>query len=135
MALLIDSSVFIALERRGQQFDDLAAAVPDVPLALSSITASELLAGVHRADSPARRSRREAFVEGLLARVPLLPFDIPVAPVHARLWARLAAASQPVGAHDLSIAATALAHGHAVLTHNLRDFQRVPGLTVRQPDW
>lgn len=135
MALLIDSSVFIALERRGQQPDDLAAAVPDAPLALSSITASELLAGVHRADSPARRSRREAFGEGLLARVPLLPFDMPAARVHARLWARLAAAGQPVGAHDLLIAATALAHGHAVLTHNLRDFQRVPGLIVRQPDW
>jgi tRNA(fMet)-specific endonuclease VapC len=135
MALLIDSSVFIALERRGQQLDALAVAVPDEPLALAGITASELLAGVHRADSQARRSRREAFVEGVLARVPIFPFDMPVARVHARIWAHLAAAGQPVGAHDLLIAATALTHGYAVLTHNVRDFRRVPGLTVRQPDW
>ena len=40
-----------------------------------------------------------------------------------------------IGAHDLQIAATALAWGYAVLTDNLRDFHRVPGLEVRQPIW
>jgi hypothetical protein len=50
-----------------------------------------------------------------------------VARTHARLWAQLAAGT-PVGAHDLLIAATALAHGYAVLTDDPRDFGRVPGL-------
>jgi predicted nucleic acid-binding protein len=40
-----------------------------------------------------------------------------------------------LGAHDPLIAATALAYGHAVLTQNLREFQRVPGLLVREPSW
>ena len=44
-------------------------------------------------------------------------------------------AGQTTGAHDLLIAATALAHGYGVMTDNIRDFERVPGLEVRQPDW
>jgi len=135
MAQLIDSSVFIALERRRQSLQDLAALVPDDPIALSSVTASELLAGVHRANTPERRLRRETFVEGVLSLVPVLPFDVRVARVHARLWADLAAVRQSVGAHDLLIAATALAYDYAVLTENLRGFARVPGLVARRPAW
>jgi len=135
MGLLIDSSVFIALERRGQRLSALAKAVPNEPVALASITASELLVGVHRAGSPARRLRREAFVEGILEAIPVLPFDMRVARVHARLSALLGAAGQPVGAHDLLIGATALAHGYTVLTENMRDFQRLSELVVRQPNW
>jgi len=135
VAQLINSSVFIALERRGQRLHDLAAVVPDEPLALASITASELLAGVHRADSPERRLRREAFVEAVLERVPVLPFELRTARVHARIWAQLVSGGQSIGAHDLLIAATALAHGYAVLTQNRREFERVPGLVVRQPNW
>ena len=135
MALLIDSSIFIALERQGQRLGALARIVPDEPLALASITASELLVGVYRADSSARRLRREAFVEAVLEAIPVLPFDLRIARGHAHLSARLATAVHPVGTHDLLIAATALAHGYAVLTQNLRDFRRVPGLLVREPSW
>jgi tRNA(fMet)-specific endonuclease VapC len=136
MAQLIDTSVFIALERRGQRaFVMGSTATSSEPVALAAITASELLAGVHRADSPERRLRREAFVEAILSLVPVLPFDLQVARTHAHLWAQLSATGQPLGAHDLLIAATALAHGFSVLTDNLRDFHRVPGLTVRRPDW
>ncbi|HVB96924.1 MAG TPA: type II toxin-antitoxin system VapC family toxin [Chloroflexota bacterium] len=135
MAQLIDSSVFIALERRGLSLGALAAAIPDEPIALSSMTASELLIGVHRADSPERRSRREAFVEAILLAIPVVPFDLRVARTHARLLAELAGVGQPIGAHDLIIAATAVANGLAVLTDNLRHFDRVPGLRVLQPRW
>jgi predicted nucleic acid-binding protein len=135
MAVLIDSSVFVALERRGQTLSALAKVVPDEALALASITASELLVGVHRADSPRRRVTRETFVEAILETIPVLPFELRIARVHAALFAQLAAAGRPVGAHDLLIGATALAHGSAVLTDNLRDFQRIPGLSVLQPVW
>jgi tRNA(fMet)-specific endonuclease VapC len=134
MAQLIDSSVWIELERRGRPIESVTAA-PDEPLALASITASELLVGVYRANSPEHRSQREAYVEAILARVPVLPFDLHVARVHAPISAQFTATGRPIGAHDLLIAATALAHGYAVLTVNLRDFQRVPGLVVRQPGW
>ena len=94
MARLIDSSVFIALERRGLRLGALAASLPDGRVALAGITASELLAVVHRADSPTRRLRREAFVEAILALVPVLPFDLRAARTHAQLWAGLVAVAR-----------------------------------------
>ncbi|MCW5853929.1 MAG: type II toxin-antitoxin system VapC family toxin [Anaerolineae bacterium] len=135
MTILIDSSIIIAMERRRLPHSMLADLAPDEPVAMASITASELLAGVYRADSLERRVRREAFVEGILSRVPILPFDLQVARVHAQLWAQLTAMGQLIGAHDLLIAATAFAHDYSVLTDNLRDFRRVPGLVVHQPSW
>lgn len=135
MAQLIDSSVFIALERRGLTLNTLAAVVPDESLALASITVSELLAGVERADSLERRLRREAFVEAVITTIPVLPFDLRMARTHAHIWAQLMRTGQAIGAHDLLIAATALAHGYPVVTQNLRDFIRVPGLLVRTPVW
>ena len=135
MAVLIDASIFIAVERRGLPPERALGLVSAEDAALASITASELLAGVHRADSPDRRLRRENFVEAILTALPVLAFDLRVARVYAGLSAQLAAAGQPVGAHDLLIAATALADGSAALTHNLRDFARVPGLVVREPTW
>lgn len=135
MAQLIDSSIFIALERQGRPSSAFAALVPSEPVAMSSITATELLMGVHRAEPLERRTRREAYVEALLVRIPVLPIDIRVARTHARVWAHLAARGQMIGAHDLLIAATALAHGYDLLTDNIREFARVPGLIVRRPAW
>lgn len=136
MAVLIDSSVFIALERGHRAIETLVEIVPgDQLLALAAITASELLTGVHRADTAQRRARRQAFVETVLEAVPVVPFDLLAARTHAELWARLAAAGTPIGAHDLLIAATAVSHGYGVLTDNVRHFERVPGLEVHQPSW
>jgi predicted nucleic acid-binding protein len=53
-----------------------------------------------------------------------------IARVHARLSADLAARGSPVGAHDLMIAATAIAVGYDVATRDERSFPRIPGLTV-----
>lgn len=134
MAGLIDTGVFIDWERHGRPVDDLAAVVGE-PFAMASISASELLAGVLRAAPGARREARAVFVEVVLALVPVLPFDLAVARVHARLAAELAAAGSRVGAHDLLIASTAVAHGYFLLTPNMRDFERVPSLVVRQHGW
>lgn len=133
MAQLVDSSVFIALERRHGDPSALAALEGDEPLAIASVTASELLVGAHRADTPERRTRRETFVEAILAAFPVLPFDLLVARTHARLWAHLATIGQIIGERDLMIAATALTHGYDILTTNAAEFTRVPGLVVHQP--
>jgi predicted nucleic acid-binding protein len=60
-----------------------------------------------------------------------VPIDLAVARVHARVGADLAAAGLTIGAYDLWLAATCLAHGHAILTANVREFGRVPGLDVQ----
>lgn len=135
MAQLIDTSVLISLERQRRPFSDLATAAFNEPMALAAITASELLVGVLRSNSSQRRVRGEAFVEAVLVRLPVLPFDLRVARVHAEIWAVLAATGQGFGSNDAMIATTALSYGYAVLTDNVREFNRVPGLEVRQPDW
>jgi tRNA(fMet)-specific endonuclease VapC len=135
MARLIDSSVVIALERQGWPLGVLLATAPDESWAMSSITAAELLLEVERADSRERRRRRATVFEAVLADVPVRPFDLGVARVHARFRAQLLDSSRLIGAHDLLIAATALTHGYAMLTQNLRDFRRVPGHEARQPEW
>src|SRR5690349_23940605 len=112
MAQLIDTSTLIMIERHGLGLDVLIERQADEPIALASITASELLTGIWRADSEERRSRREAFVEQVLAHIPVVPFDLQIARTHAELWARLAMAGQLIGAYDLIIAATAVAHGY-----------------------
>ena len=60
----------------------------------------------------------------------IVAFDRPAAESHGRL--RFAMRSQPIGERDLLIAATALAHDLTVVTHNAREFRRVPGLAVEE---
>jgi predicted nucleic acid-binding protein len=127
MAVLIDTSVLIDVERGRTELD---AAIGDDDRAISVITTSALLHGVHRAPDDRVRARRQAFVEHVLDALDPIPIDARVARAHAAAWAQLDAAGAPVGAHDLWIAATAIAHGYAVATANVRDFARVPGLTV-----
>jgi predicted nucleic acid-binding protein len=65
MGIVIDSSVLIAWERDQLDLQAKIASYAEEDFAISAVTASELLHGVHRATTPAHRSRREAFVEGL----------------------------------------------------------------------
>lgn len=133
MGFLIDTSLLIAAERGRFSLDDLARRLPDDPLALAAITASELLHGVHRATDPNIAEKRSRFVEYILEIFPILPFDLEAARVHARLWATLQRNGQMMGAHDLIIAATALAANYGLITANSAEFQRVPGLVVLNP--
>lgn len=127
MAVLIDTSVLVDEERRGSGLQEL---IGHDERAISVVTVSELLHGVHRANSDARRVRRQAFVERLLASIQPVPITEQIARVHAEVWARLEASGNTIGAHDLWIAATALGHGMRLATTNRREFERVPGLTV-----
>jgi tRNA(fMet)-specific endonuclease VapC len=128
-AILIDSSVLIAAERRQLDLAGITAGRAN-PCFVSVITASELLHGVHRANDPARRAARAAYVEGILGVIPLLDIDLAAARAHAELWASLERAGTLIGPYDLWIAASALASGSAIATTNIREFNRVPGLAV-----
>jgi predicted nucleic acid-binding protein len=132
MATLIDSSVLIAAERGQLNFDDLSARYAEDDVAISAVTASELLHGLHRARTAVQRHRRQAFVEGLLAQLPVIAFDLTVARVHASLWADLAKRGIAVGERDLMIGATAIAKDYAVATRDERSLPKIPGLKVER---
>lgn len=128
MAILIDTDLLVDLERRDAT-SDVERLLGDEDRAISVITVSELLHGVHRAQG-AIRARRRAFVEHILAGLEAIPITEPVARVHADIWSDLAGRGQAIGAHDLWIAATALAHGLGVATGNSTPFNRIAGLRV-----
>jgi predicted nucleic acid-binding protein len=130
MAALIDSSVLIAGERGQLELEEFLKEHGETELALAAVSASELLHGIHRLRASAREIRAEAWVEAILASLPVLPFDIACARAHARLGAELARKGVTVGGHDLMIGATALAHGCSVLTRDRRSFPKVPELDV-----
>ncbi|HEX4965097.1 MAG TPA: type II toxin-antitoxin system VapC family toxin [Thermoanaerobaculia bacterium] len=132
MGVLIDSTVLIEHERGRLDLTEKLARHEDEEFFISVITASEILHGVHRARDSKIRTQRSALAEAVLERFPILQADLATARIHARVWAELASAGLLIGPHDLWIAATAIAHGLTLVTANLREFRRVPGLNVEK---
>ncbi|MDB5778070.1 MAG: hypothetical protein JWP79_1793 [Polaromonas sp.] len=128
MGLVIDTDVWVLAEKSGSQLN-LARWAHHGGAYMSAITASELLVGVERANTAERRALRGAFVEKLVASIPVLEFSMPVARTHARMVAALSK-NVTAGAHDALIAATAVHHGFALLTRNVADFRLFAGLQV-----
>lgn len=130
MGLLIDSSVLIEAERGRLDLASRIRGHAGEEAFISAVSVSEILFGVYRAADPAMRNRRAAVTEALLAHFEVLGIDVAVARVHAQLKADLAVRGTPVGPHDLWLAATCLLHGLTMVTANVREFRRVPGLVV-----
>jgi tRNA(fMet)-specific endonuclease VapC len=107
---------------------DLIADEDDV--AIAAITAAELLVGVELADDR-HKSARRAFVELLLVLIPVEPYDLTTARVHAELLAHSRTTGRRRGAHDLLIAATARAHARTVVTADVAGFDGLPGVVIR----
>lgn len=128
--VLIDTSVLIAVER-GQLDLDAVAADPKEPIAMSAVTAHELLRGLAGLPSGVRRARSERWLETLLTAVPVIEYDLDVARVHAALWAEMSASARPLGEHDQMIAATALSLGYDLATRDAA-FESVPDLALRR---
>jgi tRNA(fMet)-specific endonuclease VapC len=128
MGLVIDTDVWVLAEKSGAALNFARWAAYGGAY-MSAITASELLVGVERANTAQRRAKRGAFVENLLACVPVLEFSASVARTHARMIAALPK-NVTATAHDALIAATAVHHGYALLTRNEVDFKIYAGLTI-----
>jgi tRNA(fMet)-specific endonuclease VapC len=129
MGLILDTCVLIHSEKQAKPVDfNQWKSYEEVYI--SVVTVTELLIGVHRADTEARRLKRSAFVEAAINEISIIDFTAEIARIHAEIFSHLAEQGQLIGAHDLIIAATALAHGHAVLSSNHAEFDRVPGLKV-----
>ncbi len=69
-------------------------------------------------------------MESVIAAFPVYSFDLTSSRIYARIWATLLKKGVRVGAHDLIIASTAIALGFSVATFDLRDYQKIPELTL-----
>ena len=130
MKYVLDTNTCVyALKHQGAVIDRLRGHSPD-DLAVSIITVAELW-------FDARKSRRSGSnrrsIDAFLKPFEVLPFDHAAAEAYAELRAALERAGRPIGERDLQIASIAVARRLTVVTHNLSEFGRVPGLKVE--DW
>jgi tRNA(fMet)-specific endonuclease VapC len=130
MGVIFDSTEIITLERNRDAVEQLIIGREEEEFGISVVTVAELLHGVERAESEARRLKRQAFVEKVIEIFPVFPFDTSVARIYARIWATLAQKGYTVGAHDLIIAATAVSLDYTVITANKRHFALIEGLRL-----
>jgi len=134
MGIILDSSVVIIAERRGDTVVELLrgiiASTGDQELALSAIGLTELVHGIYRAQTPKVRSERQAFIDELVADVVVYPYTKETAQLAGRIDAEQKTRGNVIPFSDLLIGATALVARHSILTANARHFRMIPGLTV-----
>ena len=99
-------------------------------IALCDIVKMELYYGAYRS---ARQADNLALLGQFFSAFRSLTFDAHAAEICGRLRALLANAGTPIGPYDLQIAAIALANNLTLVTHNTREFSRVPSLMLE--DW
>jgi tRNA(fMet)-specific endonuclease VapC len=123
--VILDTGVLIALER-GTLDVDAVLGLDDA--AIAAVTAMELLVGVERADETHRQARAVR-VEAILSSLPIEPYTLGVARVHARLAVAAMASGRPRSANDMTIAATAAATSRVLLTTDTKAaFDDLPGV-------
>ena len=127
LRVMLDTNIVSALMRnqanrlweRTQSFDPAS-------LCVSIVVAAELRFGAARVDS----ARRKAEVDGILDAITVVPFEHPADRHYANIRTALERAGTPIGPNDLLIAAHALALDLTLVTANISEFSRVPGLRV-----
>jgi tRNA(fMet)-specific endonuclease VapC len=136
VGIVLDSSVIIAAERRGRTvreiLEQVQAAQGEVEIGLSVVTIAELVHGAYRTKTEAQQKRRLEFIERLSSDVPVHPVTLDIARLAGRIEGEQEALGVQFAFEDLLIGATALHLGFDVATLNLRDFRRIPGLSVVQ---
>jgi predicted nucleic acid-binding protein len=136
MGLILDSSVLIAAERRGDTVEKMIAqvvsAAGDQDAALSSVGLTELVHGIYRAQTPAMRLRRRSFIDELLRDLTVYPYTKATALLAGKIDGEQQAQGVTVPFGDLLVGATALELGFPVLTANLRHFRLISGLKIIQ---
>ncbi len=92
-----------------------------------AVVKAELLLG---AEKSSRREEERFRVETLLLPFEIVPFDDSCAIQYAKIRADLERKGMAIGSNDYLIAATALAHSAILVTNNVDEFKRVPGLPI-----
>jgi tRNA(fMet)-specific endonuclease VapC len=128
---LLDTNVCVRyLNGRSLAIRERLQATNAEDIVVCSVVKAELFYGAMKSNTPQRTlANQQQFLDLFRS----LPFDDEAATVYGRIRAHLAALGTPIGANDLQIAAIALTHNLILVTHNTREFSRVPGL--RLEDW
>jgi predicted nucleic acid-binding protein len=131
VGVILDTSIWVDVERGRLSPREVAAHTGDDPVYLAPPILAELEYGVHRARSDAQRMRRTSALSRIRKK-PCLVLDQDTGLLFGRLAAALDRRGKPSThrTHDLWIAAIALQHNFKVMTRNAEDFTDIPGLDL-----
>ncbi len=131
MKYLLDTNTCIRyINGRAPRVRDQVNSKSSSDIVISSITKGEMYFGSSKSQTPERsRAKQDDF----LRQFESIPFDDDAAEEYGSIRAYLEKRGSPIGKHDMLIAAIARAKGLIVVTHNIREFKRIPGLNVE--DW
>ena len=125
---LLDTNICIyVINGRSPKIVDTFKSLPLGEIALSAVTLAELEYG---ASKSAHRDRNRLMLIGFASPFRILPFEDRDAEIFGILRAHLERAGTPIGPYDLQIAAQALARNCRLVTNNVREFERIPGLNI-----
>ena len=92
---------------------------------VSSVTVAELQYGVEKSNA---KEKNALALEAFLLPLVIVPFDLDSALVYGKIRTVLERQGTPTGSMDMLIASQAIAHNFTLVTHNLKEFQRIPNL-------
>jgi tRNA(fMet)-specific endonuclease VapC len=130
MSYLLDTNAVIALMKENLEFLKKVRHVGRSALMVCAPVEAELWFGVAKSE---RRELNQTRLLALLAWLPSLPFSGEATRHAGEIRAHLANQGTPIGPYDVQIAAIALANDLTVVTHNVREFARVPNIKLE--DW
>lgn len=131
MRYLLDTNVCIRyINGRSAAIRAKLPTIPRDDVFVSVMTKAELFYGSAKSQTPERSRQKQ---EEFLATVNILAITDPIIEHYALIRTYLTTQGTPIGANDLFIAATALAHNLTLITHNTAEFGRIPGLQMQ--DW
>ena len=114
-------------EQAVKKIEELAARGEE--LATTRFNLAELYVGVARAKRP---ETEEKAIQALLSGLEILDFTDAAARLFGSVTGFLLQIGKPCGDMDVLIAATAMVHGHALITRNAKHFGHIPHLVVEE---
>ena len=127
MTYLLDTDICIGVLRQKPGMVEKLSRLAPADVAVSMVTVYELFCGVEKAGDPAReRAKVERFISAIVE----LPLERVAAQTAAQVRAELERQGTGIGPYDLLIAGQALASNLTLVTGNLAEFRRVPGLKI-----
>ncbi len=129
MRVALDTNIISYLWRQDAKVRAALQVMDPASVAVPSVVLAELVFGRH--NNPSASAKLEVLIQDLRDAYPVLDFNASAADWYGLLRARFK--GQPAPDRDLMIAATCLAHGCALVTHNTKDFERIEELALL--DW